>query len=138
MSHYNKDFRKESDKYNLIIIGLNMDRHILYSHINNRVDEMFQEGLVEEIESLLNMGYDENLVSMKAIGYKEIIPYIKGETNLEETKELLKRNTRRYAKRQLTWFRRDKRIKWIDINQFDSLNSIGDFVSNYVEKAFKI
>ena len=99
---------------------------------------MFQEGLVEEIESLLNMGYDENLVSMKAIGYKEIIPYIKGETNLEETKELLKRNTRRYAKRQLTWFRRDKRIKWIDINQFDSLNSIGDFVSNYVEKAFKI
>ena len=89
-------------------------------------------------ESLLNMGYDENLVSMKAIGYKEIIPYLKKEISLEESMELLKRNTRRYAKRQLTWFRRDNRIKWIDINKFDSIESIGYFISNYVRKILNI
>ncbi|NMB07983.1 MAG: tRNA (adenosine(37)-N6)-dimethylallyltransferase MiaA [Tissierellia bacterium] len=138
MSYYNKDFRKERDKYNLIMIGLNMDRYILYSHINNRVERMFEKGLVDEVESLLNMGYDENLVSMKAIGYKEIIPYLKKEISLEESMELLKRNTRRYAKRQLTWFRRDNRIKWIDINKFDSIESIGYFISNYVRKILNI
>ena len=133
MSNYNKDFRKESNKYDLIMIGLTMDRPILYSRINNRVDKMFEMGLVEEVEGLLNMGYSKDLISMKAIGYKEIIPYIEGKASLEETTELLKRNTRRYAKRQLTWFRRDKRIKWIDVGQFNSLQSIGKFISDYAE-----
>ena len=133
MSNYNKDFRKESNKYDLIMIGLTMDRPILYSRINNRVDKMFEMGLVEEVEGLLNMGYSKDLISMKAIGYKEIIPYIEGKASLEETVELLKRNTRRYAKRQLTWFRRDKRIKWIDVGQFNSLQSIGKFISDYAE-----
>ncbi len=138
MSYYNEGFRRERDKYNLVMIGLNMDRPILYSRINNRVEEMFQNGLVEEVENLLNMGYDENLVSMKAIGYKEIIPYIKGKIDLEETKEILKRNTRRYAKRQLTWFRRDKRIKWLDVGEFDSMDSIVDHVSKYTREVLKI
>ena len=133
MSNYNKDFRKESNKYDLIMIGLTIDRPILYSRINNRVDKMFEMGLVEEVEGLLNMGYSKDLISMKAIGYKEIIPYIEGKASLEETVELLKRNTRRYAKRQLTWFRRDKRIKWIDVGQFNSLQSIGKFISDYAE-----
>mgnify|MGYP001028647230 CR=1 FL=1 len=136
MSNYNKDFRKESNKYDLIMIGLTMDRPILYSRINNRVDKMFEMGLVEEVEGLLNMGYSKDLISMKAIGYKEIIPYIEGKASLEETTELLKRNTRRYAKRQLTWFRRDKRIKWIDVGQFKSLQSIGKFISDYAEGEF--
>lgn len=138
MSYYNKGFRRERDKYNLFMIGLNMDRNILYSRINSRVEEMFKNGLVEEVENLLNMGYDENLVSMKAIGYKEIIPYVKGEIGLEETKELLKRNTRRYAKRQLTWFRRDKRIKWLDIREFASMDSIVDHISKYAKEVLKI
>ena len=138
MSYYNEGFRRERDNYNLIMVGLNMDRSILYSRINNRVEEMFKDGLVEEVESLLNMGYDENLVSMKAIGYKEIIPYIKGEIGLDETKDLLKRNTRRYAKRQLTWFRRDKRIKWIDVGKFNSRDSIVDLISKYIEETLKI
>ncbi len=75
---------------------------------------------------------------MKAIGYKEIIPYIKGKIDLEETKEILKRNTRRYAKRQLTWFRRDKRIKWLDVGEFDSMDSIVDHVSKYTREVLKI
>ncbi len=134
MSSYNKDFRRETNKYNLIMIGLTMDRPILYSRINNRVDKMFEIGLIEEVETLLNMGYTKDLVSMKAIGYKEIFPYLDGRVSLEETSELLKRNTRRYAKRQLTWFRRDKRIKWIDVGKFNSTKSIGEYISNYAER----
>lgn len=133
MSYYNKDFRKESDKYNITMVGLTMDRHILYSRINDRVDKMFNKGLIGEVKKLLDMGYSKDLVSMKAIGYKEIIPYLEGDISLKESKELLKRNTRRYAKRQLTWFRRDKRIKWIDVKQFDSTKSAGEFISTYVE-----
>lgn len=133
MSHLNRNFRRENKDYNLAMIGLNMDRQILYSRINRRVEEMFEEGLVKEVEDLLKRGYDEELVSMKAIGYKEIIPYIKGEVNLEESMELLKRNTRRYAKRQLTWFRRDKRIKWLDVNKFSSSKVIGGVIAKYVK-----
>lgn len=133
MSRLNRNFRRENNNYNLTMIGLNMDRQILYSRINQRVEEMFDAGLVNEVEDLLQRGYDDELVSMKAIGYKEIIPYIKGEINLEESMELLKRNTRRYAKRQLTWFRRDKRIKWLDVNKYSSSKEIGGAISKYVK-----
>lgn len=128
MSYYNKNFRTEVDKYNLTMIGLNTDRAKLYSRINERVDTMINEGLIEEVKNLLNMGYHKNLTSMQAIGYKEIISYLEGEVELEEAIEILKRNTRRFAKRQLTWFRRDDRIKWIDISNFDGIDKIGDYI----------
>ncbi|NMB27126.1 MAG: tRNA (adenosine(37)-N6)-dimethylallyltransferase MiaA [Tissierellia bacterium] len=133
MSYYNKNFRKETDKYNLTMIGLTMDRAKLYSRINRRVDLMLEEGLIDEVRKLMDMGYGKDLVSMQGIGYKEIISYLEGETKLDETIEMLKRNTRRYAKRQLTWFRRDNRIKWIDINKYDSIEKISETIISYIK-----
>lgn len=94
-----------------IIIGLEMERPLLYQRINERVDQMIDNGLIQEVEQLLNEGF-EDAKSMRAIGYKEIVPYIKGEMPLEEAVELLKRNSRRFAKRQYTWFRNKMDVQW--------------------------
>lgn len=134
MSKFNKDFRKETDKYNLAMIGLTMDRAALYKRINNRVDIMVEEGLIEEVEKLLSKGYNKELTSMQAIGYKEIIEYIEGNCNLEEAIETLKRNTRRFAKRQLTWFRREKRLYWIDVSKFESIEDISEHIIYHIKK----
>ncbi|WP_141709313.1 tRNA (adenosine(37)-N6)-dimethylallyltransferase MiaA [Desulfuribacillus stibiiarsenatis] len=110
---------KKESPYNLLYIGLNMERSKLYQIINQRVDIMIQKGLVEEVRFLLNNGISETSNAMQGIGYKEIIPYIKGEIGLEECVETLKMNTRRFAKRQLTWFRRDPRIQWFHVDEMD-------------------
>lgn len=110
MSEYKESQMKESP-YNLIFIGLEMDRKLLYERINLRVDEMIEEGLLDEVEALMQQNFD-NKLSMQAIGYKEFIPYFRGEYNLERAIELLKRNSRRYAKRQYTWFKNKLEIKW--------------------------
>lgn len=130
MSYFNRDFRKKTEKYNLMMVGLNTDRSLLYSRIESRVDKMIENGLIDEVRKLLDMGYSRKLSSMQAIGYKEIISYLDGELKLEEAIEVLKRNTRRFAKRQLTWFRRDDRIKWIDVKDFNNIDEIGDFILN--------
>lgn len=101
-------------KYHQIMIGLEMDRKTLYNQINDRVDEMIEDGLVDEVQKLYDKGY-EHCQSMQAIGYKEIIPYLKGETDLQTAVELLKRNSRRYAKRQYTWFKNKMDIKWYEL-----------------------
>jgi len=95
---------------------LNTDRASLYERINNRVDGMFGKGLVNEVQKLLNMGYDEHLTSMQALGYKETIDYLKNRCTLDEAKDRIKRATRHFAKRQLTWFRHKCDGVWIDIN----------------------
>lgn len=128
MSYYYKDFRKENDKYNIIYIGLTMDRKKLYEKINERVDIMIENGLIEEVKKLLKMGYDENLTSMQGLGYKEIISYINGEHTLNEALEILKRNSRRFAKRQLTWFRRDNKIEWIKVDEFSSKDNLVKYI----------
>ena len=97
---------------------LSMDRKRLYERIDKRVDSMMQAGLLEEVESLVADGYKDALTSMQAIGYKELIQYLEGEMSLTDAVELIKRRSRRYAKRQLTWFRRDKRIAWIDMDAY--------------------
>lgn len=119
MSEYQDNQRKDSP-YNLIFIGLEMERKVLYERINNRVDEMIEEGLLNEVESLLNQNL-ESSQSMQAIGYKEFTPYYKGEYDLERAIELLKRNSRRYAKRQYTWFKNKLNVTWYDISP-QSLN----------------
>lgn len=106
--------QKNSPRYNHIIIGLEMDRKTLYNQINKRVDQMVAEGLIEEVAYLYEEGY-ENCQSMNAIGYKEIIPYVKGEVDLDTAVETLKRNSRRYAKRQYTWFKNQMDVEWFDI-----------------------
>jgi len=98
-------------------IGLSMDREALYHRIDARVDEQLTAGLVGEVEGLLARGYSPTLPAMEGLGYKEIIGYLQGTASLEDATRRLKQNTRRYAKRQFTWFRRDDRIRWIEVEE---------------------
>ena len=123
-SEQNTDFRKNSKQYDFIIIGLDMDRKILYERINERVDEMIEAGLVEEVEYLMKNGYNKDLQSMQGIGYKEIAGFLDSEITLEESVRLIKRNSRRLAKRQFTWFRPDNRIKWINVDPENKIKLI--------------
>ncbi|AFH62181.1 tRNA (adenosine(37)-N6)-dimethylallyltransferase MiaA [Paenibacillus caseinilyticus] len=107
--------RKESP-YELCIVGLTMDRALLYKRIEERIDIMMRQGLLEEVRGLMERGYDEAVVSMQALGYKEIVGHLQGHYSLEEAVELLKRDTRRFAKRQLSWFRHMKDIAWVDVS----------------------
>ena len=132
MSDHNKNFRKEVDKYNLSMVCLNMDREKLYDRINKRVDIMIEEGLIDEVKNILNKGYSKELVSLKGIGYKEIIMSLEGEISLDEAIEKIKQASRNYAKRQLTWFRRDKRIFWIDKDDFDNIDDLSNYICKYV------
>jgi len=111
ISELKKTRKGLSDKYDILIFGLNKDREKLYQDINSRVEEMFEQGLVTEVKKLMPLKL--SLTCRQAIGINEIKGYLEGKYGLEEAKELIKRNTRRYAKRQLTWFRKDKRIIWI-------------------------
>jgi tRNA dimethylallyltransferase len=103
-----------TNQYDIKIFGLNKERKELYNDIDERVENMFRQGLLEEVKALLNSKL--GLTSREAIGLKELKGYLDGECSLEEAKELIKKNTRNYARRQLTWFCRDKRIVWIDVS----------------------
>ncbi len=117
---------KREINYNFIQYGLNWEREILYKNIEYRVDEMIKSGLVEEVKKIIAKGYDKKLNSLNTVGYKEIISYLEGEISLDRAIELIKRNTRRFAKRQMTWFRRDKRIRWYDVSDVADLNKVSD------------
>ncbi len=120
------DNQPRSKKFNYHQIGLLWKRERLYQNIESRVDEMFSIGLVEEVESILKLGYDKKLNSLNTVGYKEIIQYLDDEISLDRAVELIKRNTRRYAKRQMTWFNADKRIEWFDINSLTDLDLLAE------------
>lgn len=109
--------RLEPPPYRYIVFGLNWDRSKLYNRIDKRVDKMLQSGLVEEVKSLMEMDYDKGTTAMQGIGYKEILNYLKGEYSLDETVYILKRDSRHYAKRQLTWFRRLEGIQWLEVDE---------------------
>lgn len=110
--------------YNLLMFGLTSDREKLYQRIEQRVDQMIKSGLVEEVQRLLNRGFSPELSSMRGLGYKEIAQYLAGRLSLVQAVDILKRNTRRFAKRQMTWFRRDKRIRWLDPDRDDVAEAI--------------
>ncbi|MED9948517.1 MAG: tRNA (adenosine(37)-N6)-dimethylallyltransferase MiaA [Peptacetobacter hiranonis] len=133
MNDFSKDLRYNK-KYRPIIIVLNRDRQALYDRINLRVDIMLKNGLIEEVKGLLEKGYTKDMISMQGIGYKEIIKYFDGEYTLDEAIEIIKRDSRRYAKRQLTWFRRYEDAKWFGINKFDSAEELKDAVVSYVKE----
>ena len=97
-----------------ILIGLNLPRETLYQHINSRVDQMIEKGLIEEVEGLLAKGYSKDLNSMQALGYKEVIEYLEGTWDKDKMIEELKKRTRHFARRQLTWFKRFKDVKWVN------------------------
>jgi len=113
--------QKNKSEFQFVQIGLKWPRDILYENINNRVEKMIDYGLVEEVDSILKAGYDTNLNSLNTVGYKEIISHLDCEITLERAIELIKRNTRHYAKRQLTWFNADERIKWYDVSSQQEL-----------------
>lgn len=107
--------RAQHSPYDLVMIGLTMDRAKLYERINHRVELMIEAGLVEEVRGLLDAGYDASLVSMQGLGYKELIPYLYGEITLEKAVNDIQQRTRHFAKRQLSWFRRMAEIQWFDM-----------------------
>ena len=113
--------------------GLNWDREILYKNIELRVDKMIEFGLVDEVKLLLNSGLSKDLNSLNTVGYKEVIDFIEGNISLERAIELIKRNTRRYAKRQMTWFRRDENIKWFDIEKKEDIFHIAKEISELLQ-----
>ena len=114
------DIKEETTDYEAILIGLTRDREELYNRINLRVDLLMEAGLLEEVQQLMNMGLTPDNISMKGIGYKEIMDYLDGKYSLEEAIETVKKNTRHYAKKQLTWFRRYDKMNWLDISKFTS------------------
>lgn len=138
ISLYQKESQKRDIDYNVAYIGLTMDRAKLYDRINKRVDKMFDMNLVGEVKNLLEMGYNKNMNSMQGIGYKEVIDYINGLYTLTEVKDIIKQSSRRYAKRQLTWFRRESRIHWVNIDTFDSFEAVIQNIIGYIEGYFKL
>lgn len=132
-SELNTDIRKASDKYDCILIGLSMERKTLYERINQRVDDMLSDGLIDEVKRLIENGYDKNLASMRGIGYKEIVDYLEGITDYEEAVNILKRNTRRFAKRQYTWFLKDENIKWFSMDNLEEIDLTIENILDYLK-----
>lgn len=120
---------KGESPYHLLWIGLDMPRELLYERINRRVDLMIEAGLIEEVKRLREMGYKQTSTSMHAIGYKEIHKYLDGEWSLEQAVERIKKGSRNYAKRQLSWFRRYQEIHWFDVTTKNYLEEIHQLVA---------
>ena len=118
ISNHNEQERSKSSPYDFCYFVLNDEREHLYERINLRIDQMLIEGLVDEVKSLKEKGYTKDMVSMQGLGYKEILDYLNGECSLEEAIYILKRDTRHFAKRQLTWFRRERDVIWIPKNEY--------------------
>ena len=124
LSGYGADFLNTAGEQTAIesmMIGLTMDREQLYQRINLRVDRMIEQGLVQEARAIYETNYDRSLPAMRSIGYQQLFAYFEGTCSLEEAIEKIKQDTRRFAKRQLTWFRRDTRIKWYDVTNWDDV-----------------
>lgn len=108
-----REAKRKRHLYNCLFLGLHVSRDTLHQRINQRVDIMIEDGLVQEVQKLKQMGYDEKSHAMNGIGYKEVLEYLAGNISLAPTIELIKQHTRQYAKRQMTWFRRIKDIHWL-------------------------
>ena len=119
ISEHNEKERQKESPYSFAYFVLNDERDRLYRRINQRVDIMMEQGLVEEVQKLKNMGYHKKMVSMQGLGYKEILEYLEGECSLEEAVYRIKRDTRHFAKRQLTWFRREREVVWVNKQEFE-------------------
>ena len=119
ISEHNKEQSEKVSPYDFYYFVLTDDREVLYSRIDKRVDAMIEEGLVDEVKELRKMDIPKTATSMQSLGYREIFGYLDGEYDLERAIYLIKRNTRHFAKRQLTWFRREKEVRWIDKSAFN-------------------
>jgi tRNA dimethylallyltransferase len=122
--------RERGSVYNSVFFVLTMDRQKLYERIDRRVDLMMEQGLLDEVTRLRDIGIARDSTAMQGIGYKQIYSYLEGDWSLEEAVRLIKRDTRHFAKRQLTWFRREKDVIWVDIDQFDTKEALYDHLQN--------
>lgn len=128
ISEHNKTQRQKQSQYNFCYFVLNDDRAKLYERIDRRVDQMLAEGLLDEVRRLKDMGCDKNMVSMQGLGYQELLSYLLGEIDYERAVYLIKRDSRRFAKRQLTWFRREREVEWVNRQVFGSEEEILSFM----------
>lgn len=133
LSEHNAQQRENSSPYQFVYLVLNDEREILYDRIDRRVDQMMEAGLLQEVEALVKEGYERTLVSMQGLGYKEFFDYFDGKCTLEETVDIIKRDTRRFAKRQLTWFRREKEVCWMNKQDYPD----GDALFHEILKILK-
>lgn len=124
ISQLQKQGEYDKSEFFFTKIGLNLDRKKLYEKIEKRVDQMMDEGLLDEVKRLKNLGFSKELTPLKTMGYKELFSYLEGDLSMFEAVELIKKNTRNYAKRQLTWFKREEDITWFDVEQNDIANKI--------------
>lgn len=135
ISQYQKEHAFSDRPYDTYKIGLTKEREALYKDIDDRIESMVKAGLVNEVRRIIDMGYNPGLKAMKALGYSHICSYLEGKYNLEETVRLIKRDTRHYAKRQMTWFRRDAGITWYDVNKEGWIGHIFSEVGGFAGKA---
>ena len=133
ISVHNSREKDRVSPYNFAYFVLNRDRNTIYERINRRVDMMMEAGLAEEVRGLLDQGVDPSWQSMQGIGYKEIVPYIRGDVTLDSAVETLKQNTRHFAKRQNTWFKREKDVCWVNYEDFQDNAQMLEFLVNYVK-----
>ncbi len=132
ISYHREMSRQEPPPHRYLTFGLRMDRQKLYERIEKRVDLMFEKGLVDEVEKLAEKGFNRKTTAMQGLGYKEVFAYLSGEATLEETKDILKRDTRRYAKRQITWFKRLENAQWLDINEDTSMAELAKNIEYHI------
>lgn len=134
ISSWHREHRFSETRYCVLKLGIYLDRETLYKRIDHRVDMMISEGLVEEVRAILKRGYSPDLKAMKAIGYSQIIDYLMGNCTLDKAIRTLKRDTRRYSKRQMTWFRADSEINWIKPSE---INTFIPLINKFLEKNLK-
>ena len=129
------ELQKETQKaeFEAAFFGLTTDRSLLYTRINQRVDRMLANGLLEEVQRLKEAGYTADLNALNTVGYKEVFAHLNKRLSYDEMVEQIKRNTRRYAKRQLTWFRQDKRIHWMDVHSMNDLERIAEQIVRQIK-----
>lgn len=134
ISTHNQQQRTKNSPYDFIYIVLTMNRQKLYARINKRVEQMFEQGLLEEGEALIRQGCTSDMTSMQAIGYKELFPYFEGKISREEAMEQIQKDTRHFAKRQLTWFRRERDVIFLDKDQFEEEEAVVREIVHLAEK----
>ena len=134
LSEHNQEQRQKQSPYDFAYFVLYHDREVLYERINKRVDLMMEEGLLSEVEGLIKEGYTKDMVSMQGLGYKEFFDYFNGIISLEDTIDKIKKDTRHFAKRQLTWFRREKEVIWLNKKEYEEESNLLDFILNILEE----